>query len=406
MAEGSLSGVKVIEYCSFVAGPYCTKQFSDAGAEVIKIESPEGDDARRRGPFLDDIPDQELSGLYLYNNTNKMGVTLNLESQSGRDIFKNLIVGADILVEDRAPGEMKRMGLDYETLKQTNPGLIMASITPFGQDGPYRDYKAYYLNTFHASGAGYLLPAGSPDATREPIKAGGYVGEYDAGVCAALGILAAYYWRRYAGGTGQYIDVSKQEAEMTIERQNLIRYYELGKSVTRVKSNGVRDTHDTLLRCRDGGYIKIVLNPERQWEGLCKALGNPEWTKMEIFSDNNLRVVNFAELKGYLDEETLKYDTDEFFARIQAAGTACAPVCSAEQAFHSPQFKARDYFLEIDHPRAGRRQYPGLPYKLQNAHPRNHTGAPLLGQHNEEIYCGRLGYTGQDLAKLKEAGVI
>ncbi|MDR0875530.1 MAG: CoA transferase [Clostridiales Family XIII bacterium] len=406
MVKGPLNGVKVIEYCSFVAGPNCTKYFSDVGAEVIKIETPEGDEARRRGPFLGDDPNPELSGLFLYNNTNKLGVTLNLESPSGRDIFKKLIADADILVEDQAPGAMQRMGLDYEALKQVNPGLIMASITPFGQDGPYRDYKAYYLNTFHASGAGYLLPAGSPNADREPVKGGGYLGEYDIGACAAFGILGAYYWRRYAGGTGQHIDISKQEAEMTIERQNLIRYYEYGKSVTRVKANLVRDTHDTMLRCRDGGYIKVVLNPGKMWDGVCKALGNPDWTKQEIFSDSNLRVENFDQLNASLCEEALKYDTEDLFLRIQAEGTACAPVCSAEQVFRSPQLKARDFFVEIDHPRAGKHLYPGLPYKVKNAPPQGNAGAPLLGQHNEEVYGGRLGYSEQELARLKETGVI
>src|SRR5580704_12223696 len=133
MAEGLLKGVKAVEYCSFVSGPYCTKLFADLGAEVIKVEKPEGDEARKRGPFLHDTPDPELSGLFLYLNTNKMGVSLNLDSPTGRDIFKKLIADTDILVEDQSPGEMERLGLNYDVLKKINPALIMASITPFGQ---------------------------------------------------------------------------------------------------------------------------------------------------------------------------------------------------------------------------------------------------------------------------------
>lgn len=402
MAEGPLSGVKVIEYCSFVAGPYCTKLLADLGAEVIKVEKPEGDVARRRGPFLGDKPDPELSGIFLYDNTNKMGVTLNLDSPKGRDMFKKLVADADILVEDGAPGEMERLGLNYEVLEQLNPSLIMASITPFGQDGPYRDYKAYGLNTYHASGAGYVLPAGSQNKDMEPIKGGGLVGERDIGVSASVGILGALFWRN-AGGTGQYIDISKQEAEMALERMNIVRYYMIGASPTRYQINRVRDT---LLQCRDGGYMILVLYPQKQWEGIVEALGTPEWTKEERFSTQKLRDANFPELRALLREEALKYDTMELFNIIQAQGTACAPICSAEQVFNSPQTKARDFFVEIEHPVAGKLMYPGLPYKLSNAVPSHNHGAPLLGQHNEEVYCGRFGYSKQDLIKLREAGII
>jgi crotonobetainyl-CoA:carnitine CoA-transferase CaiB-like acyl-CoA transferase len=370
MAEGPLSGVKLVEYCSFVSGPFCTKLFADLGAEVIKVETPEGDEARKRGAFLDEIPHPERSGLFLYLNTNKLGVTLNIHSATGRDIFKKLVADADILVEDRPPGEMEKLGLNYKVLKEVNPSLVMASITSFGQDGPYRDYKAYYLNTYHASGAGYVLPAASPNADREPIKGGGFVGECDAGVSASVAILGALYWRR-AGGTGQYIDISKQEAQMALERVNIVRYYELGKSPTRYEINRVRDT---LLRCRDGGYIMVVLHPDKQWKGVVEAMGTPKWTKQEKFGTHKVRESNFNELR--------------------------------EQVFKSPQTQARGFYVEIEHPAAGTLMYPGQPYQFSKTAPRNNRGAPLLGQHNEEVYCRRLGYTKQDLVKLREAGVI
>lgn len=402
MAAGPLSGIKVVEYCHFISGPYCTKQLADLGAEVIKIERPEGDDARKRGPFLGDNPDPELSGVFLYHNTNKKGITLNLETTEGREIFKKLVSEADVLVEDTMPGELKKLGLDYEELKGLNPSLIMASITPFGQTGPYKDYKAYYLNTYHASGAGYVLPAASPNADREPIKGGGYVGESDVGVYAAVGIMGALFYRE-CGGTGQYIDISKQEAMMCLERMNIVRYYMIGSSPSRVGVNRVRDT---LVQCRDGGYVIIVLYPEKQWTGIMEALGNPEWSKEEIFSTQKLRDSHFDEVKMHLREEAMKYDTEELFFKIQAQGTACAPICSAEQVFNSPQTKAREFFEEIDHPKAGKLMYPGLPYKLSTMTPSGSFGAPLLGQDNVDVYCGRLGYSKEDLVRLKEAGVI
>ena len=402
MAKGPLSGLKVIEYCSFVAGPFCGKLLADMGAEVIKVEDIGGDEARKRGPFLGDNVDSELSGLYLYNNTNKKGITLNLETGRGREIIKKLISEADVFIEDKKPGEMERLGLSYDILKHMNPSLIMASISPFGQYGPYRDYKAYGLNTYHSSGAGYVLPSASPNADREPIKGGGYVGESDIGSSAALSIVGALFWRN-AGGTGQYIDISKQESEMALERMNIVRYYMLGTSPSRVGVNRVRDT---LLKCRDGGYVIVVLYPKKQWDGLVEALGTPEWTQEEKFSRRELRDANFKDLKLYLGEEALKYDTEELFFKIQAHGTACAPICSAEQVYNSPQTKAREFFIEMDHPKAGKLMYPGIPYKLSKSAPENNHGAPLLGQHNEEVYCSRLGYSKEDLIKFKASGII
>jgi len=190
---------------------------------------------------------------------------------------------------------------------------------------------------------------------------------------------------------------------MALERVNIVRYYELGKSPTRYEINRVRDT---LLRCRDGGYIMVVLHPDKQWKGVVEAMGTPEWTKQEKFGTHKVRESNFNELRERLREEALKYDTEDLFHRIQSQGTACAPVCSAEQVFKSPQTQARGFYVEIEHPAAGPLMYPGQPYQFSRTAPRNNRGAPLLGQHNEEVYCRRLGYAKQDLVKLREAGVI
>lgn len=403
MAKGPLVGMKVLEYCEDVAGPFCGKQFADQGADVIKIERPAGDSARRKGAFYKDEANPEYSCCFLYNNTNKRGITLNLETSTGRSIFKKLIAETDVFIEDTKPGTMERLGLGYDVLSAINPGLIMASITPYGQTGPYRDYKAYYLNTFHGCGAGYLLPADSPNTDREPIKMGGSMGESDIGVCAAVGIMGAYYWREFNGGKGQYIDISKQEAEMAIERQNIALYFETNKSKTRTSNSAVRDI---LITAGDGGYLKIVLLPENQWLGLVRALGEPEWTKMEMFSTDALRVENYKHMKKYLTEAAKNYTAYELFEKIQAEGTACSPVCSAEQVYESPQAAVRNFFVEYDHPAVGKHLYPGAPYQTSDGPTTNNFAAPLLGQHNEEILCGKLGYSKAELAKLKEAGII
>ena len=403
MTERTLEGVKVVECCNFVAGPYCTKLLADLGAEVIKIEPPgAGDEARRRGPFLHDTPHPDLSGLFLYLNTNKIGVTLNLNSSTGKAIFKQLIASADILVEDRPPGEMEELGLGYDSVRENNPRLIMTSITPFGQTGPYRDYKAYHLNTYHASGAGYLLPSGSPNLEREPIKGPGFIGDYDAGLSAAVATLGALYYRG-ASGLGQYIDISKQEALMALEKIELVRYYSEGMSPNRGSTGGF---HHRLIQSKDGVYILIQAIWDNQWRGLVELMGNPEWAKDERFSTEVGRREHSLEIQDHLAEWAQNYTADELFHWIQGRSSPAAPVNSIEELLNSPQIEARGFLVEVDHPVAGKIKYPSRPYHLSKTPWSVERPAPLIGQHNEEVFGNRLGYPKQDLVWLKEAGVI
>ncbi len=402
MVEGILSGVKAVEYCSSVAGAYCTKLFADLGAEVIKIEAHGlGDESRRQGPFLHDIPHPELSGLFLYLNTNKLGVTLDINSPIGKDIFKRLLAQADIMVEDMPPGGMEELGLGYDSLKEIFPSLIMASISPFGQTGPYRNYKSYHLNTFHASGAGYLLPTSSPDLKREPIKGPGLLGEYDAGISAAVAIISALYWRR-AGGVGQHIDVSKQEAIMHLEKVFLAKLYDEGKSPTRTAIG----SRAVVLRCKRDDYILIEYYLDHQWQGLVEAMGNPEWTKDEKFSTSQKRQQNVVELQNMMAGWAKNYTSEEVFHLVQSHGCPGAPVNSPEHLLNSPQMEARCFFTEIDHPIAGRLKYPSRPYIFSKVQRHADRHAPLLGEHNKVVFCHHLGYTKKELIKFKHAGVI
>jgi len=406
MSERALDGVKVVEYCNFVAGPYGTKLLADLGAEVIKIELPGvGDEARKRGPFLHDIPHPERSGLFLYLNTNKLGITLNLNSATGKVIFKRLIASADILFEDRPPGEMEELGLGYDTLKEINPRLIMTSITPFGQTGPYRNYKAYYLNTYHTSGAGYLLPSFSPSTDRGPIKGPGLLGEYDAGLSAAVAALGALYWCG-ASGLGQYIDISKQETLMALEKMELARFHADGRSPSRVPTT-MRHPHG-LIRSKDGSYVLLQAGPQRdeQWQGLLDLMGNPEWAKDEMFSTEEKRREHALEIRDHIAEWAQEHTGDELFHRAQAKKLPAAVVNSPEEFLRSPQVEARGFLVEIDHPVAGKFEYPSRPYHFSRTPWRVERPAPLIGQHNEEVFGSRLGYTKQDLVKLRETGVV
>lgn len=395
--------IKVLELCSFAAGPYCTRLLADFGAEVIKIESPKGgDESRRQGPFPGDEPNAEASGMFLYLNTDKLGLTLNLNTADGRAIFRKLVADADVLVEDRAPGELAALGLDYESLKAINPKLIMTSITPFGQSGPYSEFKAYHLNLCHASGQGYMLPMNSTSLDREPLRGPGFSAEYDGGMSAAVATLAALFWRRKSG-QGQYIDVSKQHSTMHLERSQLRRFVDSGKSPNRT---GMGRLLESLVRCKDGNYVILILSSEKQWQGLYTAMGRPEWGQHEWFNSQAARSAHYPELKERLSEWAANYTAQEVFDLVQTEKSACAPAYTAEQFFNSPQIVARDYLVDVDHPVAGTLRYPGLPYRFMNEPKRQKRPAPLLGQHNEQILCDRLKYTKQDLVKLRQAGVI
>ena len=249
MSEKGLGHLKILELCNLVAGPYSTKLLADLGAEVIKIEHPGiGDDARRRGPFLKDNPHPELSGLFLYLNTNKLGVTLDVTTRTGKNILIDLIKQTDIFVEDKPPALLEEMGLTYEDLRKVNPKLVMTSITPFGQTGPYRDYKAYELNSYHAGGEGYLLPTQSPDLSREPVKGGGLAGDCTCGLSAAIATLAAAY-RMGATGLGQHIDVSKQDVLMTMALLEVAMFANMGIVRNRIERPLLMPTP---MECQDG----------------------------------------------------------------------------------------------------------------------------------------------------------
>jgi crotonobetainyl-CoA:carnitine CoA-transferase CaiB-like acyl-CoA transferase len=404
MPTAPLSHLKVIDFSRFAAGPYCAKLLADFGADVVKVEQPgSGDDARTiTVANAGDAEAGEKSPLFLYVNSNKRGVTLNLELEQGREIFRKLAADADVLVEDRTPGEMAGWGLGHDELRKVNPKLIVTSITPFGQTGPYRAYRAQHVNLFHASGQGYLLPMNSPDLAREPVKGAGFLGEFDAGVTAAIATLAAIYWRG-AGGTGQHIDMSKQHAVMHLEKSQLRRYVDDGVSPNRT---GMGRLLETLVKGKDGLYVVIILSSQHQWKGLFEAMGEPEWGARPPFDTQAGRSANYPELRRHLQAWADNYTADEIFHKVQACRSACAPVYMAQHFVNSEQVAHRDFLVEMDHPVAGRLKYPGRPYQFSNVDWRGTRAAPLLGQHNDEILGKELGYSQGQLADLRAAGAI
>jgi crotonobetainyl-CoA:carnitine CoA-transferase CaiB-like acyl-CoA transferase len=399
MTDGALAGLRLLEYGQLVSAPYCAKLLADLGAEVIKIEEPSaGDPARHRGPFPDDIPHPEKSGLFLYVNTNKLGVTLDPSTPTGRLIFQRLAQETDVLIEDRPPGEMERLGLDYATLSALNPALIVTSITPFGQTGPYKDYKCHHLNLYHASGHSSFFYVAPRKANEPPILGGGWVGEYDAGLMAAVATLAALM-ARLATGEGQHIDISKFETMVTLERIAVSRF------ANNPEPPPFPGMVGGLVPCQDG-HVVITLAERHQWDALVKLMDTPPWTQEENFRDEISRSRNRDQLQPLLEEWASQQRKEDLYVRGQTLSVPIGPVRNAADIVQWPQARHRGFFAEIDHPVAGRLEYPTAAYQLSETPWRARRPAPLLGEHNEEVYCHRLGFSQEDLARLAGAGII
>jgi crotonobetainyl-CoA:carnitine CoA-transferase CaiB-like acyl-CoA transferase len=393
-----LEGLSVLEVGSLVAAPYCAKLLADLGAEVIKVEPPgTGDPARHRSPFPSDRPHPERSGLYLYLNTSKRSITLGLDTEGGRRILRRLLCEADVLIEDCAPAEVERLGLAPASLAELNPRLVHTSITPFGTSGPYRDYRTHHLNVYHSSPHTTFSYAPGSEPKRAPARAGRYLAEYDAGLTAALGTLAAAL-QAASSGRGQRVEVSKQEALLCIER------VDIGRHINSPKPPPWRGSVGGLLHAKDG-YVMVTPVQDHQWQGLVRAMGSPEWTQADWCRSEAERQEHRDEIQPRIQEWAATLTRDEIYHRLQAAGTPAGPVQNVAEVRAWEQATARGSFVEIDHPDAGEQTYPSAPYRFSGGGC-SEARAPRLGEHNEEIYCGRLGYSLADLAFLTAAGVI
>jgi len=399
----ALEGVRVLEYCQGISGPFCTKLMADLGAEVIHLEFPgRGDDTRRLPPFPGDVPNEEKGGLFLFLNTNKLGITLNPRLAAGGGIFRRLASVVDVLVEDWSPGYMEELGLGYGDLRRLNPGLIMASITPFGRSGPYKGYKAYGLNISHGSGQGYMLPLLSPNLERAPVKIGGSCTDYDSGQTAAVAVLAALYSRAITG-KGQFIEVSQQEAVLSLQRIENVVFANSGEVLTRKGPEGER-TVTRMFECQDG-HVVSVTPLDHQKKGLAELAetSGPAEPAGEVGSGSRQ---NSAALNERLVAWMRRHTTEEVCTKGQSLNVPISPISSAKDVAMSKQMNGRGVFAEVEHPVAGKLRMPArhcrfsrTPFELERA-------APLLGEHNDTIYCERLGYDEQELRALQETGVI
>jgi crotonobetainyl-CoA:carnitine CoA-transferase CaiB-like acyl-CoA transferase len=399
----ALEGIKVLDLTQYIAGPFCTKMMSDFGADVIKVEKPgTGDMARRYGPFPGDIPHPEKSGMFLYLNTNKRGITLNLKSRTGVEMFKELVKQADVLVESFSPRVMPSLGLDYETLSGINPGLVMTSISSFGQTGAYRDWKATELTMFALSGKMHSL--GDPD--REPLKYALNAFQYFTGQAGSLATTAAMM-RAKKEGFGEYIEISILETMAGDVDNIVIRYDYSGDRGRRTTAKNYIMYPFGGFPCKDGFVCIQGLGRGEEWlPRLFTMIGMPELKDDPRFSTAESRAQHTDEFYALLYSWLIDHTKQEVFDASAAVRYPMAPVYTTEELVKNEHYNERGFFPSMEHPAAGALTYPGAPYKLSEAGFELRKPAPLLGQHNGEVYRELMGYTEKDLCLLRRNSII
>ena len=414
MTYNLLEGLRVLELGDFISAPYCGKLLADMGADVIKIEAPgAGDWARQYGPFLGDEPHPERSGIFLYLNVNKRSVTLDLSTPTGRGLLAGLVERSDVLVHNVHPTEMDGLGLDYDALSRTNPRLVMASITPFGLTGPRRDYKAYDINL--AAGGGICQGLGSPD--REPLTFGTPQVGYFAGMAAASSILTCLLAMEppetpdrqnspSEGRLGQHVDIAEVEAIAGVYNgpEALMAVYQWRAS-RRTGHHAMDFPYpNCIMPCKDG-YIFVGSPEGRQWRKLLEVMGDPQWAKDPRFANrtdmNNLYA---DEVDGHMEAWLADYTKAELLGLALQHQIPLAPVRGYDEVLEDPSLA--DLFVDIERPDTGPLAFPGPSYELAGAVKEAPSPAPLLGEHNAEVYCDLLGHTREQLVKLRQTGII
>jgi CoA:oxalate CoA-transferase len=390
----TLRDICVLDLSEDIAGPFCSKLLAGLGAEVIKVERPgSGDVSRRAGPGFGVTPHLEQNALFLYLNTGKKSVTLDVESRTGAIILRRLAQECDLLLESFSPGYLERLGLGYAALEQLNPGLIYTSVTSFGQSGPYCHLKGSELIA-QAMG-GLMQTIGLPH--REPLKIGGNAACYTTGMSAFAATMIALY-ARDVQGYGQHVDVSAMET-MAVAQIHSSIHHQFGRTPQRRES--------PLVEAKDGWVSPGLERGVRQdtWPRVCDMIGRPDLKDNPAFSTPEARREHQQDLLAILSSWTATQPKEEIYHLLQELRSVAGYVATVEDLFSSRQLVARQFFQAIDHPSAGKALYPGAPFRIQGDSWR-HGPAPLLGEHNWEIYGGRLGLSTSDLARLRGAGTI
>jgi len=386
MASGrpGLESIRVVECGEGMSAAYAAKLIADLGADVVKVEPPGGDRTRRRGPFPDDRPDPEKSGIFVYLNTNKRSVVADLTTAEGRRDLDRLLGDADILIHNVPVAERKACGLDGAELSARHPGLVIAAISMFGETGPRASWRGYELTASNAGGWAFLSPGASPYPELPPLKPFGAHCDYHAGGYAALTALAAYRWQR-ATGRGQAIDVSEQEAVAAMLEMNFMHWTYAGRETSRLGSRVLGPWFIT--DCADGQIFAAAVE-EEQWQRLVELMGNPEWAQEELFKDRLTRGQNMDALKALMSEWLAGWKVDDLYRQAQGRRIPFAPVNTMQQVYENEHLRERRFFVEFEQPGVGKMTLPGAPSQYGKTRWSLRRPAPRLDEHRGELLGG------------------
>ena len=394
----ALQNLKVLDLTRVVAGPYGASILGDFGADVLKIEMPgNGDDARGYGPY-----EHGESVYYANLNRNKRGITLNLKSEKGKEIFLKLVEDADILLENYRPGVMERLGLGYETLHQINPKLIYGAISGFGSYGPYSQRPGYDIIS---QGMGGLMSI-TGEKGGKPTRSGNAMGDILGGLNLVIGVLAAVNARNITG-LGQKVDVSLVDSVVASLENAYIRYFESRELPVRNGNAYASIAPYDTYKAKDG-YVIIGCGNQKLYEKFCNEVVDMPWMITdERFLTVPLRVENNEIQKGYIEEWTGGRTVDEIVDLVLSKGIPAGPIYNVKQIVEDEHIaKAREMFIDIEHPRIGNMTVNGNPVKLMDMKPRINRPAPVLGQDNHDVFVGKLGYSEEEYERMKEEKVF
>ncbi len=392
-----LSGVRIVDLTQMLAGPYGSMLLADLGAEVIKVEDPRGGDPTRRlgPPFV-----EGESGYFISVNRNKRSVALDLRKAEGRQVLYDLVKVSDVVFNNFRPGTMQKLGCDYETLKEVNPQIIYCSLTGFGETGPYRDRPAFDLAVQAISGA--MSITGEPG--RPPVRMGIPLGDLSGSLFCAFAISAALYGRERTG-SGCRIDVGLMDCMLSLLTY-VGQYYLIDGKVP----GPIGSAHQSVVPYQAFAtkdiHIVVAIFVEKFWRAFCQVLGIEELCDDPRFANNDRRRQHREELIPILEDIFRTKPGDEWLRLLSEAGVPCSPINTLDRVFSAPQVEVRNMVVEMDHPKAGRLRSIGDPVKISPMHEHPFEPAPLHGQHTEEVLRDILGYTPQDIARLRKEGVI